>query len=293
MSVEVRRLLNPAFLAALFVLLFAGTGLGALIRYADIHLQKLPIEPANGLRFHTLPTEAPGWRRVGQDQVMTEEILQTLGTENYVSRVYRQREPAPDSDPIEFELHCAYYTGTIDTVPHVPERCFVGGGMSIDAGSRIVDVPLDLDRFPIDAFIDQELHGGVIRSGRTTRGVYVHMPRDIEGLKMNVTRFRDRGGRRFYAGYFFLANGGHVATANGVRSLAFKLNDTYAYYAKVQFMSYHASSAEELAQVAADFLNEMFPDIVERTPNWVDVVEGRHTSDRMASGGAPGGASGL
>ncbi|TVQ32707.1 MAG: exosortase-associated EpsI family protein [Phycisphaeraceae bacterium] len=287
-------LLNPAFLAALAALAAGGVGLGAMIRFADIHLQKLPIEPASGLRFHTLPTETQSWRRVGQDQVMSEEVLQTLGTENYVSRVYRERNPAPDADRIEFELHCAYYTGTIDTVPHVPERCFVGGGMSMDGGSRIVEVPLEMDRFPIDHYIDQELHGGVIRTGRTTPGVYVHMPRDIETLKMNVTRFRDRSGRRFYAGYFFLANGGHVATANGVRSLAFKLNDSHAYYAKVQFMSYHASSAEELAQVAADFLNEMFPDIVERTPNWVDVVEGRYPAKRMASGGGgDGGVSGL
>lgn len=262
-------------------LLVAGAaGMKAAIVTMKIHLQKLPIHAKDGLTFPSLPTETANWRREGRDEVMSAEVLETLGTQNYVSRVYVEKSPPGDRPARALQLHCAYYTGTIDTVPHVPERCFVGGGMSIDGATKIVRIPLDMGRFPVDDTVDATVHGGEIRQGRLQTHAYVRMPRELDGLKMNVTSFRDAAGRRLNAGYFFLANGGHVPTANDVRQLAFKLQDSYSYYAKVQVLSSQVESADELAELAAEFLNEMLPDIVRRTPDWVEVVEGRYPEDR-------------
>ena len=78
--------------------------------------------------------------QVGRDRIESPEIQAELGTENYVTRTSRRKG---DAAPVRVELHAAYYTGRVDTVPHVPDRCFVGGGMRMDGPT--VNVPLELD----------------------------------------------------------------------------------------------------------------------------------------------------
>lgn len=282
-----RRLTSPAFVAALCVLVASGLGLRVAAKAMGAHLVKLRIDAPDGLAFHTLPKEANGWTYFPSpaDQPLSAEVLDELGTSNYLSRVYTKR--VGDRD-IYVELHCAYYTGMVDTVPHVPERCFVGSGMSIVSASEEVRVPLDMDRYVVESDVDAERFGGVVRRGFA--GVRaVRMPVGLDRLRMMVTRFRDAASNReTYAGYFFIANGGTAPSANDVRLLAFKLKDDYAYYAKVQFTSSYVTSAEELAGLAADFLNGMFPEIMRRVPDWVEVVEGRYPADnpRRAAAGA-------
>ncbi len=283
-----RRLRSPQFLVAVAVLALAAISMQSAVRFMDIHLRKLPIHPASELQFTSIPTEVPGWRRFGPEQpALSTEVLDELGTRNYISRLYvRTDAPEGEKAPI-LDLHCAYYTGMIDTVPHVPERCFVGGGMSIDGvAGQLVSIPLDLERFPPAPFIDAERFG-VIRRGRTgptsdTPGVFVRMPAGLEDLQMNVTRFSGDDGAAVYAGYFFIANGGLAGRAEEIRRLAFRPEDRFAYYAKVQITSADANSPEELAELAADFLNEMLPEIVRRTPDWVSVIEGEHPAAATA-----------
>lgn len=277
-------LANPAFLTAFVVLTISAIGLAYSVQAMGVHLQKKPIHPESGLKFHTLPREFRGWEQFGDDPPpLSKEVLEELGTENYLSRWYIETDVPEGNTPDRVELHCAYYTGTIDTVPHVPERCYVGGGMRIDGDSVVVDIPLDLSRFPRDPMLAgtpyESMRRG--RTGPTSKqpGVYVTMPRGVEKLRMSVTPFIDARGRKLFAGYFFLANGGTVPTADGVRLLAFKLKDSYAYYTKIQFMSDTVDSPKELAAVAADVLNEIFPEIMRRTPNWIDVEEGRWPLD--------------
>ncbi|TVQ63927.1 MAG: exosortase-associated EpsI family protein [Phycisphaerales bacterium] len=274
---NMRKLMNPAFLAALGTLLVATAGLRAAIHYKGVYLSKLPIEAPDGMLFHTLPTSFGNWERIGADAVLTAEVRQELGTDNFVSRNYRRTDT---SDRIVVELHCAYYTGMIDTVPHVPERCFVGGGLMPAGAARIVPVPIDLDRLSLDRDSDPQRHGGPLYTARASNHQSVRLPSGIERLRMNVSRFVDgRSGQSLYAGYFFIANGGVVPRAGDVRALAFNLTDDYAYYAKVQFTSSSVGSAEELAELAADMLNSLLPEIMRRVPDWVEVVEGRYPPD--------------
>ncbi|MEC9374154.1 MAG: exosortase-associated EpsI family protein [Planctomycetota bacterium] len=275
------KLANPAVIVAVVILVSAAAGLGVLVRAMDIYIQKLPIDPPNNAKFHTIPVELPSWERLGADPpALTGEVLEALGTSNYLSRWYIQTEHPEDEEPWRLELHTAYYTGAIDSVPHVPERCYVGGGMSISGQSQIVPLPIDLERFPPDPSL-RGTEWSHIRRGRlgptsSRPGAYVRMPRDLENLSLHVTKFSDPNGRSLFAGYFFLANGGAVPSAYDVRQLAFTLKDTYSYYAKVQFMSDQAQSPEQLARMAAEFLNEMFPEIMLRVPDWVEVKEGRY-----------------
>lgn len=280
------RVASPAFVVIVLVLLGGTLGLRSALSAMGAHLQKKDLPPPGGLRLESLPREFGEWRWVpsAADERLSAEVEKTLGTTNYVSRRF-DREV--DGEREVMELHVAYYTGMVDTVPHVPERCFVGGGMRIGSAPRVVRVPLDMSRFTLDPTVDRAEHG-VIYEGRDDRRLPVRMPRSIDELRMNVSEFRDDGSDvSVFAGYFFIANGGIAPRAEDVRFLAFNLTDDYAYYAKVQFTSATVGSAEELAALAGDFLSAALPEIMRRLPDWVEVKEGRYPPGDTAGGGAP------
>jgi hypothetical protein len=77
--------------------------------------------------------------------------------------------------------------------------------------------------------------------------------------------------RRMFAGYFFIANGGHCANAEEVRLLAFSLQDTYAYYLKVQVSTISVSTAEEYTAACRSLLGELLPEIMLCTPDWPEL----------------------
>jgi len=275
-----------AYAAVLTVLVAAAASLNAAIRAFDIHIQKAPIHPESGLTLPSLPRQVEGFTLAFESPPLSSEIQRALGTDNYLSRTYIEEAESAGKPGRSFEFHAAYYTGMIDTVPHVPERCFVGGGeLTIDGRlGQVVRVPVDLERFSPDPDVDPEIHGRLLR-GRTSNvsdapGVRVRMPRDLENLRMNVTRFVDQRGQKLHAGYFFIANGGIAPRAGDVRSLAFDSRSTHAYYMKVQFTSGAVEDADELAELAGSFLTEILPDLMRRTPDWVDVREGRHPATR-------------
>ena len=270
----------PAYAAGIVTLFISALALGTVISSLGIQMRKLPIEPASGLRFHSLPASVEGWTRFGPERPpLSKEILETLGTQNYLSRNYVEVLDGEGKKNV-VELHCAYYTGSVDPVPHVPERCFVGGGMSIVGGPWVLPVPVDLSRFARDSGLDTEIHGDVMLAQTSIKSTHpnqrVHLPRDLGGLKMRIMEYGAPGGGRMFAGYFFIANGGTVANSEGVRLLAFKLDATYAYYAKVQFSSSTVETAEELAEAAGSMLTPLLPEIMLRVPDWVDVLDGRY-----------------
>lgn len=271
------RLVSPAFLLSMLTLVVGAIGLRAAVAHKGIYLQKLPITAPDGAVFHTLPPSVGVWERVGQDQMLSAEVRAELGTDNYLSRYYRRTDT---DEQVVLELHCAYYTGMIDPVPHVPERCFVGGGLMPAGAPRVLSVPIDVSRLTPDREADPDVFGGVVYTARASNHLPVRMPVGIEKLRMNVSKFVDgRTGGTVYAGYFFITNGGVVPRAGDVRALAFKLTDDYSYYTKVQFTSSTVRSAEELVEHAANMLNDMLPEIMRRVPDWVEVVEGRYPPD--------------
>lgn len=282
-AVEWRSLRTPAFLAAVGVLSTAALGFGVGMRMANIYLQKLPIVGPDDRAVAAIPPELPSWTREGVDRRERVEVEKELGTTNYVTRSYRERNPKDPKNPRRLELHLAYYTGMIDTVPHVPDRCFVGGGMSTINAGEIVHLPLDASRWQLDDDVPAHLKGRIWRApvynqyGAVVRRV--RLPRDPDKTSMKVTSFKAPGGSEVTAGYFFIANGGTVPTAEQVRLLAFNLNDDYAFYLKVQFTAYGGRPSADFAADAADLLNELLPEIMRCVPDWVDVERGLYPAD--------------
>lgn len=280
---------------ALALLVGSAAVMGVAIRVAGFHLRKTPIHAENNRQVSSLPAETPSWQRLGSDRIEPAEIVETLGTENYVTRYYVRKDTAGTDSPMVVELHAAYYTGMIDTVPHVPERCFVGGGLQQSEASQTLDVPMAGTSWLPDRTVEPEYAGadGVIYTVRLANdpaytdapGQRVRLPRGVgpdSPLRMRCSEFLLPGGGAFYAGYFFVANGGTVANANGVRELAFDLSDDYAYYLKVQVNSATVGSVEELAEQAGSLLDELMGEIMRCVPDWVEVERGNYPPEASA-----------
>jgi hypothetical protein len=226
------------------------------------------------LTLLTLPSETDSWIQVSQDRQLSAEIQETLGTTNHVSRFYQKKQP--DGKGIRVELHAAYYTGMIDTVPHVPDRCFVGAGMDLTGEAGEIPLTLDTSTWREDVNVPDH-RKGQIHKMRSQRGEVVRLPRDAAKTRLRTMTFGSPGSdRETYAGYFFVANGGTVARAEGVRLLAFNLDDYYAYYLKVQFTCTEAENLEEFAQAASSLLSEMYPELMRCVPDWVEVERGTY-----------------
>ena len=264
-------------------------GISAYIKFADLHMQKIPIYPENNRQVAAIPTETERWIRLGSDNISSSEIVETLGTENYVSRTYTRKDTQGTKDRVLMELHAAYYTGMIDTVPHVPERCFVGGGMQQSESSRNITLELDTSSWRVDHSVPSELAGlsGELYTVRLSNdrnwtdapGSRVRLPRDVtpeNGLVMRCSEFLVGDGRKIYAGYFFIANGGTKANANEVRTLAFNLTDDYAYYLKVQINCLTADSMDEFVEQSGDLVSELIGELMRCTPDWVEVQQGNY-----------------
>jgi len=286
--------------AVLSVLLIGAVGFTWSLGASELYLSKKPL-PAP-MPLASMPAGSPSWWRAPpprhEDVIESPEIVETLGTENYLTRSLRTRLASAEDQGVlhEVTLHAAYYTGMVDTVPHVPERCFVGGGLQIGSASRILPIDLDLQGRLIR---DQDALEGIVpqtperylpatdtsgnstaywamvqrqsESGRWNMDRWQRIPFDPRDLRIRVQEFSTPQGDVFYAGYFFIANGGTTPTAEDVRQLAFKLEDRYAYYLKVQFTSQTAGSHEELAALASSYLQENIGKLLTRVPDWLEV----------------------
>ena len=282
---------RPAFLVSASVLIASAAALSAAVAGLKLHLRKLPIEVDR--KVHTIPTEtyrripdAKGprrgddtvtvWKQVGRDQTMSKEIVEELGTTNYLSRVYQREVPMPDGKRPALELHLAYYTGMVDTVPHVPERCMVGGGWNIKSSPGVVRLPLDISRWETDSAASTA--DRTIYRGRLSSGFYARLPQGIDNATLLATEFEKPGtDLRMFSGYFFIANGGMCARAEDVRLLAFDLKSRYAFYLKVQVSSLAGvESADKLAEYGADLLSDLLPEIMLCVPDWIAVERGEY-----------------
>jgi len=277
---DMRALRDPAFLVASMVLTSGAVGFYFAIESAHVYLTKLEIHARSGLKVMSLPIETANWIRVGTDQIESAEIVDELDTQEYLTRTYVEKTGKDGNIPRRVQLHIAYYTGMIDTVPHVPDRCFIGGGYSEGGHSASIPITLDDSTWKLTEDVRESWRGQVFTMKASTEygetgGKRITLPRNPHDISMRAMDFvDDRRGQTLYAGYFFIANGGTVERAEGVRMLAFDLSDDYAYYLKVQVTSQTVESLDELGEVASSLINDLIGDIMYCLPDWVEVDQG-------------------
>ena len=268
---------KPALVITALTLAVCGIGFRFAARAAEAYFAKNPVELRSPLT--NIPKKLGPWRSEGPDARQTAEVEESLGTTLYLDRSYVRGE---GRDAIAIHVHIPYYTGLIDAVPHVPDRCFVAAGLVKQALPANLQLPLDRSAWQPD------LERVNLSSGEpyplltfphhvTGQLNTVRMPVG-DGFKIRTTEFRDPShpNHRIYSGYFFIANGRVAHTPEDVRKLAFDLTSRHAYYAKIQFTMYTTRQMEtdDFTEAVADFAGELLPELMLCLPDWSEIESG-------------------
>jgi hypothetical protein len=266
-----------AFIAACVLLLAGSVGLQYAVSALNIYLKKEPVEMRK--IFTVIPTALGEWRMLSQDQVLGVEMVEELGTDKYLNRVY-----AIDGDPRKgmVSLHLAFYTGMIDAVPHVPDRCMIAAGYEFRTMPRNYPLPIDRQGWSTEGSPINVATG--LPYPRARDQVYVDRLMPLGDFEIRVTEFQDpkQPERRIFGGYFFIANGRVTATPETVRALAFKPSEKYAYFCKVQLVGDSDSmTVDSFQALAGDFVTDLLPSLMECLPVWSEVERWESPAPRM------------
>lgn len=306
-----KRRLLPALGAGCGMLLAGLIVQAAAIQVFGIALSKeaLPLRHGFALDF---AGQAGDWQRIHQDPPEPKDIEDELGTKEYFNSYYINNaagynssnvtpktekvlkgEKLVDLKGIEgpgnvAKVHIAYYTGMLDTVPHVPDKCW------IVAGQQLVYRELHtLTLTRADYQPDPEHPGHVLAdsTGYETP-TRVRIPGKSIGTDPGtgqttvqvpaiVFTGQSAEGQRSTALYFFLANGQAIASSNDVR-FSFNLTDQYSYYCKVEVMFPGVNDPDEVQAYAEDVLSDLLPEIMAALPDWTEVQAGQYPAPASA-----------
>lgn len=118
--------LQPAFLICVAVLATTGGSMSIAIKSFGIYLKKVPLPLKKSLDLLDEESLAP-YKVVSKKRIENEEIVESLGTEDYIQWVLEDPEAPENSAVRRCMLFITYYR-LPDRVPHVPEECWTGGG---------------------------------------------------------------------------------------------------------------------------------------------------------------------
>ncbi|QQE13007.1 exosortase/archaeosortase family protein [Planctomycetota bacterium] len=250
------------------VLVVAFIGLESINAYTDSVLFKEAVPPRHQLMV--VPRNLADWKLKHEDPPLSKEILSELGTKNYVSRNYENTSLGIDDPQRYVRFHSAYYTGTVDTVPHVPDRCYVAGGAQ--ANKRGI---AKLSISNMDYFKDEDIPGGTLAYSTIHKGeVRIPQTKDIPASYMIFTPANQPKGqeRKATVMYFFAANGKFLATPDAVRLKGTETSDKYSYYCKIEVLV-QTGDLDRAKEAAESFLSDYMPEIMACLPDWKDVKD--------------------
>ncbi len=257
------RLLQPSFLLVAAILLICAVGLNGAIQMMELTFQKKPVDLRTfGKELTALPMELGPWKMVSIDGRLNEDVEHALGTKEYVFREYVDSRIV-DPDRIRqiremdelgraralaeiqqthhkalINLAVTYYTGLVDTVPHIPDRCYIADGYE------------------------------------PTTYVVMNFPTPPDPTKLRFITFEDQTGlgkRSRNVAYFFFVNGTQSEDPLGVRLALQDLTQRYGFFSKVELMV-SGTDTQTAADTMSDFLTFAKPQIVSILPKWDQVV---------------------
>jgi hypothetical protein len=261
-----------AFLVACLVLIGSSLTFDWAVRAFNVFLRKEAVEMRGA--FGTIPKIIGDWKAIGEDHPMPVEMIEELGTDKYLDRAYGRTGKTSNE---LFQLHLAYYTGMIDTVPHVPDRCLVAAGFNLKKQPENLELKIDRANWWVDPEFTNLASGNSYwlagaPDAFTGKIQPVRMP--VGDFYLRTTEFEDpeQPNVRIFAGYFFVANGRSVSTPTEVKAFAFDPRERFAYYCKVQF-TYGGNGAtqEKFVAIVSDFLKDFLPELMQRLPDWAEV----------------------
>jgi hypothetical protein len=164
----------------------------------------------------------------------------------YCIRIYEDTRPAAPCRYWQLEVY--YYTGGLDTVPHVPERCLVAGGATVPGGQTVrFEVPqaaAPWDSVPVERVGYEQSD----RSGMQTRP--------------------------FVQYYVFSLNGEPESSWEMVRGKLMDPRLRRCYFAKIQFAPLVSMvDAREADQAAGEFFAAVAPRVLKLLPTSRQVAQ--------------------
>ena len=274
---------QPAFVVTVLLLAVSALTLNGAVGFLRLHFKKLPCPLRVAMIKDALPTKMGDWVQVSQDQPIDAETEQILGTSQYVFRDYADSslvgsdeiEAMKKATPQQYEALRAqiqerqpqaiitaavtYYTGLVDTVAHIPERCYVADGYNVSHSEEK----------------DADLHGA---DGWQRKVPYRFLTFDDQVATRRVSR---------NVGYLFNVNGVYDADSFGVRGRLQDLRERYGYYAKVELMtqapaamSQNPDVAKNSAQAMEKFLTVALPELEKALPDWKALHSGVPSSGK-------------
>ena len=211
----IKTFFKPAFIVCLAVLLSAAIAKEAVIRVLGVQMVKEPIALQRPLEEMNDAALAP-FELKKNARIQNRDVLESLGTEEYLQWVLEDSEAKPDSPTRFCSLFITYYTGNPDMVPHVPDECYVGGGNERQTGGLVT---IDVPRSDGDQRLDFQ---------------YVAF-RNFDQKTMREDNFSVQ--------YFFHANGKYSGSRTDTRLiLGSNWLSKYSYFCKVEWKFYGVGS---------------------------------------------------
>ncbi len=209
----------------------------------------------------SLPARVGPYRLEKEYPPLSPEAEGALRATAYLTRLYRDVRRGRTDPGGEVRLHLAYFTGTPDTVIHVPEICYTAAGAR---GRDIEQIELDL------GFDAAAATGPGPLRVRTATGTPVELPAGQVPVRL-FEFVPPGGGGPATVLYFFIANGRLLGMPEQVRALVFDLRNRRAYWCKVEIWVRHARDRAVLRRAASEFLRVMLPEIFVCLPRQRDL----------------------
>jgi hypothetical protein len=275
-----------SFLIVTLVLLTAALGLNVAVSAMKLHFKKEPVPLARPLG--AIPPKLGSWVQVSEDQALDKEMQDVLGTKEYIFRDYVNETDVPGvaerfrGKTVEerrsilngirqqfpnavISLSVTYYTGMVDTVAHVPDRCVTADGYE----------PKDYTtpQWPI---ADQLPPSAKPRGADGT---------PLDAVEVRYINFEDQTGNAKFprsVSYFFHTNGKFVSSPLEVRNQLANLFVKKGYYAKIETMTTIADTKVS-ADKTANFLSSALPEVHKCMPDWNKVVSGDAPAQSVAA----------
>lgn len=242
------RMSSPPILSAAVILGVFAIGWAPTLKMLEMYLTKEPIPLVRPL--DTFPTDARMAPFTILEKIkLPEQMVETLGTKDYICWQWADNRPNRPGTMLQSSLSffVSYDTGKQDSVPHVPDECYLGGGyLPVLSGTETLHLTgLGL---PEDK-LDVQLRG-------------------FHSDKMPARQVR-------YVMYVFNINNRWISSRTDAR-LTLNWADKYFFRSKVELSVMGMENAEkEALQLFQNFLQKSLPILV--ADYWPNVKTGPAT----------------
>ena len=266
--------MSAGFIIAAGILALAAVGLNGAVNFYKVKFTKDPVPLVRNL--DTVPGQLGDWVQVSKDEPLDKDVQDALATNLYIFRDYVNTKLVSKADIDAFDkktgherkqllaqlqathpdavinMAVTYYTGLVDTVAHIPERCYIADGYQPSDTPETVAWDTASPRLGND-------------------------PKDPNTVHARYLEFQDQtaaGRVTKRVGYFFFTNGHYESDPIGVRQTLQNLRYKHGFYSKVELMSIY-NDHDGSSKMMESFLASAMPEIEKCYPDWDAVENGK------------------